>query len=296
MNIIKRYLFSDGNRLAPAYFVPNGREMQRYMIAAMAGAVFCAALAVHYYGKRILVMSAVAWMAGAAVEMGFAIIRKKPLSGGTPVFALLLVLMLPPQIPLWMVALGSAFGIFFGKEVFGGTGNHIFSPVLLAKGFLIFSYPMIVVGNYFGSMLGFENPDAWIAGSLLILACGGVMIIARPSNIYIIAGILFSATALGLCLSNAGSLPFNTMLEFYVSNGFLLGACILACDPAGSPYDKPGKALYGLLIGALAVLMRCKSNYTEAMLFAVLLGNVFSPVINSLSMMSKGEAKSNEGQ
>jgi len=76
----------------------------------------------------------------------------------------------------------------------------------------------------------------------------------------------------------------------------LLGACILACDPAGSPYDKPGKALYGLLIGALAVLMRCKSNYTEAMLFAVLLGNVFSPVINSLSMMSKGEAKSNEGQ
>ena len=283
--MMRRFITVDANRPAAGARLPSGRDMHRYLLAALVAAVPCLVFATYYFGIRILIMAAVAFVAGAAVEIAFSLVRKKPVTGGTLVFAVLLTLMLPPTIPLWMVALASVFGTFFGKEVFGGTGHHIFSPVLLGKGFLMFSYPTVVKGSYFGSMLGSSYPDAWISCSAAILVGGIAMVIARRENLLVLAGLLFAAGSLAVAMGHSGHLPYGSMLEFMVADGFLFGACFLVCDPACSPHDRAGKLLYGMSIGAIAVLMRCFSNYSDAMMSAILMGNLFAPLVDALALL-----------
>lgn len=267
--------------------------MQRYLTAALAFGVPAIILSAAYFGLRVLAMVGVATAAAVVVEASFAKVRGKALGGGAVAFAILLVLMLPPDIPLWMTALGAAFGVFFGKEVFGGTGTHIFCPVLVGKGFLMFSYPQIVKGSYFGSMLSLEaSPYGWLTTSVLILLGGVAMIAAHPMNLRIMTSIMAGAICLAVGLAEANALPFRYIGELFISDGFLLGACLLACDPACSPRNDEGKWLYGLLIGASAVLMRSLSTYSEAMMSAILIGNTFAPTIDVLSHIQLGRRDS----
>ena len=66
---------------------------------------------------------------------------------GFLVTGFLIPLCLPPTIPLWMVAVATAFGVVIGKEIFGGTGYNVFNPALLARAFLFFSYPVYMSGD-----------------------------------------------------------------------------------------------------------------------------------------------------
>ena len=282
MKIIGKLTIGGGEEAAPAPSMPSGTEMRNYLGAALLAAVPCLTAAMFFFGHRILLMLAAAFCAGTAVEIAFAVLRGRPLRGGSLAFAALLVLVLPPAIPLWMVAAGSAFGVFFGKEVFGGTGHHVFCPVLIGKGFLMFSYPQVVKGSYFGSMLEHE-PGAWIVCAVITLLGGVEMVLACRSNWRVLSGILLSALCLTVSMQMSGKLPYDSAIKLIAADGFLLGACFLACDPACSPRDGNGKRLYGLLIGSVAVLMRCFSNYSEAMLSAILIGNLFAPTINAVT-------------
>ncbi len=231
-------------------------------------------------------MLAVAFASGALVELIVSRVRRKPVFGGTLVFALLLVLILPPSLPLWMVAVGAVFGTLFGKEVFGGTGTHLFCPALVGKGFLLFSYPTEAQGAYFGNLIGTENPEAWVIAAGLTLLAVATMAAARPGNPTLLGGILLGALAVGLMMDQSGYLPRETVMEVLGNDGLLFGACFLATDPACSPRDSQARWCYGLLIGSTAILMRCFSTYTEAMLCAVMVGNLFAPTLDLMSSVS----------
>jgi Na+-transporting NADH:ubiquinone oxidoreductase subunit B len=278
--ILKRFVVPDAAHPVAGPTPVGPRDMRRYLVAALAGAVPCMVLAVYYLGLRMLAMLAVAFVAGALVELTFALVRKKPMTGGSLVFALLLTLILPPAIPLWMVAAGSAFGTFFGKEVFGGTGHHIFSPVLLGKAFLVLSYPTTVTGTHFGSMPGANPADAWMACSAVILLGAVAMMVAHRENLHVFAGLLFSAGCTATAMSAAGNLPYGSLLELFVADGFLFCVCFLVCDPAVAPHGKASRLLYGMLIGTLAVLMRCFADPTDAMMSAALVGSLFAPLLD----------------
>ena len=79
-------------------------------------------------------------VAGGFWEVLFAIVRKHEVNEGFLVTSLLIPLTLPPTIPLWQVAIGTSFGIVFGKEVFGGTGMNFLNPALVSRAFLFFAY------------------------------------------------------------------------------------------------------------------------------------------------------------
>lgn len=293
---LQELVMGDPTRYAPGEGLADGREMSRYLLAAGIASVPCLLLASLFFGSRIWVLFGVAAVAGTAVEILFAVVRRRRLrGGGSLVFAAWLVLLLPPDVPLWMVALGAAFGTLFGKEVFGGTGHHLFSPVLIAKAVLLYSFPRVVNGNYFGSMFGVEPLYGWTSASLLILLAGSIMLVVRKQNPIIWAGIFFAAALTGMLLQQTGGFSHASLLDMMVSDGFLIGACILACDPATSPRRPAAVWMYGLFIGTVAVLMRSFSNYSEAMLSAVLLGNLFTPVFDALAnqkraVRSKGGA------
>ncbi len=286
--VLLRLALARGNCQAPESEPSRATDMEQYLAVALAAAVPCVCLAAYHFGARIWAMVLVAALSGAAVEAAFGAVRKKPIGGGALVFAVLLVLFLPPDIPLWMVAVGSAFGCLFGKEAFGGTGSHIFSPVLVAKSFLVFSYPRIVKGSYFGSMLEFDRHYAWLPCCIFIILAGAAMVVHRPGNLRTLGGILLATVCLGVGLQALGHLPFDSVGELGLSDGYLYAACFLACDPACSPRRKSGKLLYGALIGICAVLMRTFSTYHEAMLSAILIGNLFAPTIDALSEIQLG--------
>ena len=89
----------------------------------------------------------VTFLVGGHCEALFAVVRKHEINEGFLVTGMLFPLTLPPTIPLWQVAVGIAFGVIIGKEIFGGTGMNILNPALTARAFLFFAYPAQISGN-----------------------------------------------------------------------------------------------------------------------------------------------------
>ena len=101
-----------------------------------------------WYGFiKVLPIIVVSYVTGLAIEFGFAQWRKHDVNEGFLVSGILIPMVLPIDIPLWMVALATAFAVVIGKEIFGGTGYNIWNPALLARAFLFFAYPAQMSGN-----------------------------------------------------------------------------------------------------------------------------------------------------
>ena len=110
--------------------------------------------------KRTMIMVVV----GLGIEFAFAQARGHEVNEGFLVTGLLIPMIMPVDIPLWMVALATAFSVIFGKEVFGGTGMNVFNPALLARAFAFFAYTPSMSGARCGSQ-GSPRARAWWTAS-----------------------------------------------------------------------------------------------------------------------------------
>ena len=124
--------------------------------------------ALHYVPVVIAAM-----LTGGIVEPLVAMIRKHEINEGFLVTGMLIPLTLPPTIPLWMVVLGTAFGIVFGKEIFGGTGMNFLNPALTARAFLFFAYPAAMSGDAPWIAANFSAVDSF-SGATLLGSGGGL--------------------------------------------------------------------------------------------------------------------------
>ena len=112
--------------------------------------------------KQVLPIVLVSYLAGGLVEVVFSTIRRHPINEGFLVTGMLIPLIMPPNIPLWQVAVATIFAIVIAKEVFGGTGMNILNVALTARVFLYFGFPSDISGDvwtYYG-----ENRDEVISG------------------------------------------------------------------------------------------------------------------------------------
>jgi Na+-transporting NADH:ubiquinone oxidoreductase subunit B len=100
-----------------------------------------------YGGLFFVPVLAVTFIVGGIIEVTNSIVRGHEVNEGFLVTGFLLPLTLPPTIPLWQVALGTAFGVFIGKEIFGGTGMNVLNPALTGRAFLFFAYPAQISGD-----------------------------------------------------------------------------------------------------------------------------------------------------
>jgi Na+-transporting NADH:ubiquinone oxidoreductase subunit B len=252
---------------------------------------------------------------GIIWEIIFAIVRKHEVNEGFFVTSLLFPLILPPDIPLWQVAIGISFGVVIGKEVFGGTGMNILNPALTARAFLFFAYPAQISGDKVWvavdglsratPLAQFADPamkvsaswwDAFIGlipgsmGETSTLACiiGAIILIATGVGSWrIISSILVGMVGMSLFLNLVGS-STNPMFQIspmwhLVMGGFAFGAVYMATDPVTAAMTEQGKYLYGLLIGILVVLVRVVNPaFPEGMMLAILFMNVFAPIIDRI--------------
>jgi Na+-transporting NADH:ubiquinone oxidoreductase subunit B len=274
---------------------------------------------------KILPLIIVSYFVGLGIEFISAQIRGHEINEGYLVTGLLIPLIMPIDIPLWMLALAVAFSVILGKEVFGGTGMNIFNPALLARAFLFFSYPAWMTGDNVwteGLTAGKNIVDGFSGATPLSLSAAGeitklpsfmqmfigtipgsvgetsTLAILLGAAILIITGIgswkiMVSVFAGGLAMGlifNAISANTYMDLPFYyhfVMGGFAFGAVFMATDPVTGSQTEKGKWIYGFMIGILSILIRViNPAYPEGVMLAILLMNVFAPLIDYFIIQS----------
>ena len=257
-------------------------------------------------------------MAGSFWEVLFASVRGHDVNEGFLVSSILYTLTMPPDAPLWMVALGISFGVVLGKEVFGGTGKNFLNPALTGRAFLYFAYPIHMSGNAvwtavdgftgatplgLSSTGGLEAIQAagytWqqtfiglIPGSLgetSTLACliGAVFLIGtKIASHRVIFGVLAGMAATSL-LFNAISSDTNPMFSlpwyWHLSlGGFAFGMIYMATDPVSAAMTNKGRWAYGFLIGFMCVLIRVVNPaFPEGMMLSILFANLWAPIFDN---------------
>lgn len=128
---------------------------------------------------QVLPIIIVSYAVGLGIEFFFCQIKGHKVNEGFLVTGMLIPLCLPPTIPLWMVAVGTAFAVIIGKEVFGGTGMNLLNPALTARVFLFFAYPAYMAGEYRA-----DQEYIWYTANRADVADGfsGATILARAAE------------------------------------------------------------------------------------------------------------------
>ena len=116
---------------------------------------------------KVLPLVVVSYGVGLAIEFLFAVIKGHEVEEGYLVTGMLVPLIVPIDLPLWMLAVAVAFGVVIGKEVFGGTGMNILNPALTIRAFLFFAYPTWMSGDKVWVHGAVERDQAIAAGQNL---------------------------------------------------------------------------------------------------------------------------------
>lgn len=273
-----------------------------------------------YGATKVLPMIIVSYGVGLGIEFAFAISRGHAVNEGYLVTGLLIPMIMPADVPLWMLAISVVFAVVIGKEVFGGTGMNIWNPALTARAFLFFAYPTMMSGDKVWVSLGGETAVDGFSGATPLANAieGGVHAIPSimenfigiiPGSIGETSGIAILIGAALLLISGIASwrvmlsmflggyamgLIFNFFAESadnlymavpaiqqIVMGGFLFGMVFMATDPVSASQTNTGKWIYGFLTGLLAILIRVVNPaYPEGVMMAILFMNTMAPTID----------------
>lgn len=225
------------------------------------------------------------------------------------VTGILLALNLPSTTPLWMVATGAVVAIGVAKMSFGGLGQNLFNPAIVARVFLLISFPaaMSSYGVLNISDAWSLNPDAVSGPTLLtVLKEGGevtpdliaqsgsageisafallagfvYLLVRRVIKPWITLSIWGTVIAFTAICNLFAAQPGLTPLEVLFTGGLLLGSIFMATDYVTSPMSNLGGVIYGIGIGLLTMIIRTWGAYPEGVSFAILIMNAFVPLIN----------------
>ena len=140
------FFFSTNAKTKVGPHVRNTLEIKRYMSMVIVALLPSVLAAFYFFGWRIIPLIITSYAVGGTVEVIVACLRKEEIQEGFLVTGLLFPLVLPPATPLWVCAIGVAFGVFFGKEIFGGTGRNLFNPAILGRCFVGLAYAPDMAG------------------------------------------------------------------------------------------------------------------------------------------------------
>ena len=273
---------------------------------------------------KFLPLLIVSYGVGLSVEFAFAISRGHSVNEGYLVTGMLIPLIMPVDVPLWMLAVSVVFAVVIGKEVFGGTGMNILNPALTARAFLFFAYPSWMSGDkvwvagakkladsgvdgysgetilgalaanntYWGESFLWNASEAFfgfIPGSVgetsfvAILIGAAILIFSGVGSLRIILFTFIGGylTALLFNLWGANALMSTPAHIHLIIGGFAFGAVFMTTDPVTATQTNKGKIIYGLLVGFFAIVIRVfNPAYPEGMMLAILLMNVFAPLVD----------------
>jgi Na+-transporting NADH:ubiquinone oxidoreductase subunit B len=289
--------------------------------------------AIYLYGWRFLAVLAVVAAAGLLSEWLMARRYQLKVTESVFVSSVLFALSLPPGIPLWIAAVGIAFGIVFGKMVFGGFGKNVFNPAITARAFVYISFgvpmtarfllPQTVLNwfpagfgtwlstadsvsaatpmatqsaSYLELLLGTISGSFGETSAILILLGGAFIIYKKAANWKIVAGSVSAFLILQTVLWASGVPQAADPLYALLSGSFLLGAFFMITDPVSSSQSTDlGRWVYGAMFGLFTVIIRVFANWAEGVTFAILLANMFGPLLDHYFKQMKAKKKAKAG-
>jgi len=302
--------------ISPAPHVHSGDSISKNMQAVIIALMPAYLVALYYFGLGALIVSLTAIISCVLFEY---LIQKYILKGENTIkdgsaalTGLLLAFNLPSNIPVYIVIVGSLVAIGVAKMSFGGLGNNPFNPALVARVFLLISFPVAMTSWPVPEALSTHYLDAITAPTtlrnmnfgvqpdtlqLLIGNIGGSM--GEVSGLALLLGFVYllykkvitwhipisilATVALFIYILHlaAPQSYIVSPLDYLLSGGLLLGAIYMATDYVTSPMTKKGMLIYGVGIGLLTVIIRISPVYPEGVSFAILIMNAFTPLINT---------------
>ncbi|HUX39261.1 MAG TPA: RnfABCDGE type electron transport complex subunit D [Rectinemataceae bacterium] len=324
---VENFMFASARPTSTAPHLRDPIDLKRYMMVVVIGLLPATLAGWYFNGLRVIALILLSYAVGAVIEVAFSIVRKEEINEGFLVTGLIFPLTLPPNIPFWIAAVGVAFGVLFGKELFGGTGRNLFNPALAGRAFIAIGYAKPMASGFITPPGDFPgNLFKWIDGSttdaiasatpmmnakggnfesihnllfglhpgsigetmsIFIIAGGLFLLFTKVANWRTVAGILgtvFVFESIVHAISPASTAPGYWHL---LAGGLLYGAFFMATDPVSSPITKGGKWIYGILIGAVTVLIRNYSGYVEGVMFGILFGNLVAPFLDDITLTLK---------
>ena len=264
--------------------------------------------------EKVFPLIIVSYTVGLGVEFLFAVLRGHEVNEGFLVTGMLIPLIVPVDIPLWMLALSVVFAVVIGKEVFGGTGMNILNPALVSRAFLFFAYPTYMSGDkiwvidastldgvsgetILGNLAAGNNAGYSVMEMIVGLVPGSVgeasiIAIAIGALILILTGIgswriMISAVLGGLVMGLIfNAFGINSLMRFdfwqhILVGGFAFGIVFMATDPVSAAQTQKGKYIYGFLVGFFSIMIRVfNPAYPEGVMLAILFMNVMAPTID----------------
>ncbi|MBQ6879800.1 MAG: NADH:ubiquinone reductase (Na(+)-transporting) subunit B [Bacteroidales bacterium] len=218
---------------------------------------------------KVLPLYIVSYLVGLGIEFVSAQIQGHEVNEGYLVSGMLIPLIVPVDVPLWMLAIAVAFAVIIGKEVFGGTGMNIWNPALLTRAFLFFSYPSKMSGDtvWTGGVERFMNEGvAFQAGNGLVDGFSGATPLADPT----LANLQPRLWDMIL-----GTIPGSVGETSVIA--ILLGAIILIWTGVASWKIMASSVIGGLAIGYLGYAVGATDlpGYYQLVMGGFLFGTVF---------------------
>jgi Na+-transporting NADH:ubiquinone oxidoreductase subunit B len=311
---LKRTMITVVLALMPALFFGMWNVGQLHFTAI--GEEFTLISAFTFGALKMLPLIIVSYAVGLGIEFAFAISRGHSVNEGYLVTGMLIPMVMPIDVPLWMLAVSVVFAVIIGKEVFGGTGMNILNPALTARAFLFFAYPSFMSGDKVwvntdgGAVDGFSGAtpladlaanipldmsligsffNGTIAGSvgetsfIAIMIGAVILLVTGIASWRTMLSVFVGGYVMGLLFNLWGANEFM-MIPSYVHlllGGFAFGAVFMATDPVTAAQTNTAKYIVGFLIGVLAILIRVfNPAYPEGMMLAILFMNVFAPLVD----------------
>lgn len=271
------------------------------------------------YFINVLLMMLTSIITSLVVEAGFAFFTKQNVVGFLKksfplVTPIIFVLTLPINTSLYPVIIATAFGVFFGKLVFGGFGQNIFNPAAVARAIIFASFAAslnvelmtsatpcltikstgwLVSGQQFGILLndfgGFANlfvgnysGAIGETSTLILILCGIYLSVRKVIDwkipVFYLLTIFVGASLVGF----AHGLDFRYGLFHILVGGAMFGAIFMLTDPVTSPVTVSGKIFYSIIAALITLLIRFKANAPEGVLYSILIVNMLVQVIEKI--------------
>lgn len=283
-----------------------------YALAPLVGA------SVWFYGWRSLLITGLVLIAGTATEAAFALRRGGQITSAVFVTCMIFTLSLPPTLPFWMAIVGIVVAVSIGKMAFGGFGQNIFNPAMAGRCFLYITFPVQMTNTWAEPFIrapaglsawsvsadaitratplvrmkegltvnlqdlfwGTTSGSLGEASAFLILLGASYIIYKKAAPWRLALSCVSGALFLSLFINPAGSPLLIHMLELLLSGSFLFGTAFVVTEPITAPKTSYGQWIYGFVIGGLTVLLREYSNFSEGLMFSVLLMNAAAPMLD----------------
>lgn len=269
---------------------------------------------VYIFGLHSLFATISAVVAAVIAEFVFVAMRRKAITvfdGSAVMTGLLLAYNVPPGVPLWMPAIGAAFAVIFGKQVFGGLGYNIFNPALVGRAFLMVSWPVYMTTwqtprwqvdavteatplylekyGHFDLLKNVTHMDLFLGnrGGCIGEVCVAALLVGAAYLLWkkyiswhIPAAYIAMLGLLSWTFNGQKGLFTGDALFFVLAGGVILGAFFMATDYVTSPLTPKGKLIFGAGCGLLTFVIRKFAGYPEGVSYSILIMNAVTPLID----------------